>query len=59
MGYYEGWDSVWRDNVQVGWICPRCEKFVPKGEEHSCITMQQEPRVQMSETGKHEEIVGK
>ena len=36
MGHYEGWDGVWPSDAQVGWICPRCETFIPRGAEHDC-----------------------
>ena len=40
MGYYEGWDNVWRKDMQAGWVCPKCEKFVQRGEKHSCEAKQ-------------------
>ena len=54
MGYYEGWDSVWRNDMQVGWVCPRCERFVQRGVEHSCEAMQPEQRIQTLETWQEE-----
>jgi hypothetical protein len=51
MGHNEGWDSVWCNDMQVmGWICPRCEKFVLMYEEHSCEAVEPEQRIQVSET---------
>ena len=50
MGYYEGWDNVWCNDVQVGWICPRCERFVQRGEEHSCEAVEPEQQIQVLET---------
>jgi hypothetical protein len=50
MGHYEGWDNVWHGDGQVlGWICPRCEKFVPMYQEHICETPESEPPTQISE----------
>ena len=50
MGYYEGWDNVWGDKGQIlGWLCPRCEKFVPMYQEHTCEAVELEQPIQMSE----------
>ena len=50
MGYYEGWDNVWGDNRQIlGWICPRCEQFVPMYQEHICSAAESDQSMQMSE----------
>ena len=46
MDYYEGWDAMWCNDMQVmGWLCPRCEKFVPVYEEHSCKVADPEQRI--------------
>lgn len=50
MGYYEGWDGVWRSDMQIGWVCPRCERFVSKYDEHSCEATQAELGIQELET---------
>lgn len=48
MGYYEPWDNVWGDKGQIlGWLCPKCEKFVPRNEEHICEAPKSEPRTQV------------
>lgn len=54
MGYYEGWDNIWCNAMQAGWVCPRCEKFLQMGEEHSCEAIQPEPRIQSLETQQEE-----
>ena len=55
MGYYEGWDNVWRNDVQVmGWLCPKCEKFVPIYQEHSCAIVEPEQQIQVSEAWREE-----
>ena len=51
MGCYEGWDGVWCNDILVmGWLCPRCEEFVPMYEEHSCEAVEPEQRTQIPET---------
>lgn len=53
MGYYEGWDNVWCNKGQMlGWLCPRCEKFVPMYQEHSCEAVESEQPIQISEAEK-------
>ena len=55
MGYYEAWDNVWCDGIQVmGWVCPRCEKFVPMYDEHSCEAVEADHQMQTPETQWHE-----
>ena len=50
MGYYEGWDNVWCDKGQMlGWLCPRCEKFVPMYQEHTCEAVESEQQIQITE----------
>ena len=50
MGYYEGWDNVWCDKGQMlGWLCPRCEKFVPMYQEHSCEAVESEQPIEKSQ----------
>jgi hypothetical protein len=54
MGYYEGWDNVWCGNGQMlEWICPRCEKFVPMFEKHSCESVESEQSTEASESPKN------
>jgi hypothetical protein len=55
MGNYEGWDNVWRSDGQVmGWLCPRCEKFVPIYQEHRCQAVEPEQTVQISKAWREE-----
>ena len=53
MGYYEGWDNVWGDNGQIlGWICPRCEQFVPMYKEHICRAVESDQPSKCQKRGK-------
>ena len=48
MGYFEGWDNCWSNSSYVlGWICPRCEQFIPMYEEHTCGVVESEKKIQM------------
>jgi hypothetical protein len=53
MGFYEGWDNVWCVKAKpLGWLCPRCEKFIPMDQEHSCETVKPEQPAEVFEAGR-------